>query len=202
MTLQLCMYTVRKVRLEKLGYAFIDVVLAFQHQPVSNPLDELDLHLGDQLPRDTKRGLVGCRIILANDQEYREVRTRSLKDTSVYLLLETVPRRPVVVKWSVHAVRKLRQIVVMFLLCQMAGISLRTLLRLKESLETAGPGPVGETFRTLSYTENQPEEPGELFLNRDIRALLLEEELISPIRETFDLRLKRHVFFCGRNEGY
>lgn len=77
------MYTVRKVRLEKLGYAFVEMLLAFQHQPVSNALDELDLHLGYQLPRDTERCLVGCRIILANDQKYREVRARNLKDTSV-----------------------------------------------------------------------------------------------------------------------
>lgn len=83
MALQLRVYTVRKIRLEKLRYAFVDVVLAFQHQPVPNPLDEFNLHLRDQLPRGTERCLVGRRVVLAHNQEYREVRTGSLKDTSV-----------------------------------------------------------------------------------------------------------------------
>ncbi len=71
--LQLRLYTIRKVRLEKLRYAFVDVVLGLQHQPVSNSLDEFNLHLRNQLPRGTERCLVGRRVVLPDNQEYREI---------------------------------------------------------------------------------------------------------------------------------
>lgn len=83
MALQLRVHTVRKIRLKKLRYAFVDVVFAFQHQPVSNSLDEFNLYLRYQLLRGAERCLVGRWVVFAHNQEYREVRTRSLKDTSV-----------------------------------------------------------------------------------------------------------------------